>query len=87
MEPIPGSPPRPERRTHPHLRKVFHGAARRIDHFFHGQDDWVGTSQDFLALRIVHEHYPELSPGDVRTLVGAIGRRIQPPGMAHGLTA
>ena len=78
---------RPERRNHPHLRRIFDGAALRIHHFFHGQDDWAGSSQDFLALRIVHDAYPELSTGDVRILVNAIGRRSQPPGLAHDLTA
>lgn len=89
MEPIPGNlgTNRPERRSHPHLRRIFDGAALRIQYFFHGQDDWAGTSQDFLALRIVHDAYPELSPGDVRILVRAIGRHSLPPDMTHELTA
>ena len=75
----------PERRTNAQLREKFDSAARRLQHFFHGHNDWAGTSHDFLALRLVHEHYPELNTKEVRTLVTAIGRRLQAPGMFHKL--
>ena len=49
-----------ERRTHPHLRAVYSDARIRIDHFFHDSSNWAGTPIDYLALRVVHEAYPDL---------------------------
>ncbi|MCP5277887.1 MAG: hypothetical protein H6935_05920 [Thiobacillus sp.] len=66
-----------ERRTHPHLRAVYSDARIRIDHFFHDSSNWAGTPIDYLALRVVHEAYPDLSTQDVRTLVAAIERRYE----------
>lgn len=66
-----------DRRTHPHLRAIFSDARIRIDHFFHDSNHWAGTPIDYLALRVVHEAYPDLSTQDVRTLVAAIERRYE----------
>lgn len=61
-----------ERRNHPHLRELYPDARVRIDHFFHAARDWAGSPIDYLALRVIHEAYPELTPDEVRTLVEAI---------------
>jgi len=66
-----------ERRTHPNLRTIYSDARIRIDHFFHDSNNWAGTPIDYLALRVVHEAYPDLSTQDVRTLVAAIERRYE----------
>lgn len=66
-----------DRRTHPHLRAIYSDARIRIDHFFHDSNHWAGTPIDYLALRVVHEAYPDLSTQDVRTLVAAIERRYE----------
>ena len=66
-----------ERRIHPHLRSIFSDARLRIDHFFHDSNNWAGTPIDYLALRVVHESYPDLSTQDVRLLVAAIERRYE----------
>ena len=66
-----------ERRIHPQLRSIFNDARIRIDHFFHDSNNWAGTPIDYLALRVVHEAYPDLSTEDVRTLVAAIERRYE----------
>lgn len=66
-----------DRRTHHHLRAIFSDARIRIDHFFHDSNNWAGTPIDYLALRVVHEAYPDLSTQDVRTLVAAIERRYE----------
>lgn len=66
-----------DRRAHPHLRAIFSDARIRIDHFFHDSSNWAGTPIDYLALRVVHEAYPDLNTQDVRTLVAAIERRYE----------
>lgn len=66
-----------DRRTHPHLRAIFSDARIRIDHFFHDSNNWAGTPIDYLALRVVHEAYPDLNTQDVRTLVAAIERQYE----------
>ena len=75
-----------ERRTHPHLRSLYTDARIRIDHFFHDSNNWAGTPIDYLALRVVHEAYPDLSTEDVRTLVAAIERRYESEVRAQALT-
>jgi hypothetical protein len=75
----------PERRLKPHLREIFDDVNKRLAHYLHEQGEWAGSSIDFLALRIVHENYPELSPDEVREVVTAIGHRG--PGRPHELTA
>jgi hypothetical protein len=66
-----------DRRTHPQLRAIFSDARIRIDHFFHDSSNWAGTPIDYLALRVVHEAYPDLNTQDVRTLVAAIEQRYE----------
>ncbi len=66
-----------ERRANPRLRNIYRDARIRIDHFFHDSSNWAGTPIDYLALRVVHEAYPDLSTQDVRTLVAAIERRYE----------
>lgn len=66
----------PERRENLRLRSIYDEARGRLDHFFHDKSDWAGSSIDYLALRIIHEAYPDLSPEEVRTLVAAIERSL-----------
>jgi hypothetical protein len=61
-----------ERRRYPHLRAIYQEARGHIDHVFHNRHDWAGSTIDYLALRIIHEHYPHLHSSEVRVLVGAI---------------
>lgn len=68
----------PERRQHPRLRAIFDDARERVDRFFHATEDWVGSSIEHLALRLVHEAYPDLSSQEVRILLTAIERRLRP---------
>ncbi len=67
---------RPERRQHHRLRTIYGEVKEKLEHFFHSKHDWAGSSIDYLALRIVHESYPELSSDEVRTLVAAIERTL-----------
>lgn len=69
----------PERRHHPRLRSVFDDAKERVERFFHATESWVGSSIEHLALRLVHEAYPDLSSQEVRILLTAIERRLEPP--------
>ncbi len=66
-----------ERRIHSHLRAIYQDACVRIDHFFHDSGNWAGTPIDYLALRVVHEAYPDLTTKDVRLLVCAIERHYK----------
>lgn len=63
-----------ERRQHFHLRGIYSDARSRIDHFFHDSHDWAGSSIDYLAHRLIHEAYPQLSSSEVKVLVSAIER-------------
>jgi hypothetical protein len=69
--------PLPERRGNNRLRSIYADASVHLHRFFKAQDDWVGSSIDYVALRLVHERYRELSPNEVRKLVAAIGGRLQ----------
>ncbi|MBI5329630.1 MAG: hypothetical protein HZB71_03355 [Betaproteobacteria bacterium] len=69
-----------ERRQHPHLRAIYPDARGRIDHFFHNTHEWAGSPIDYLAHRLIHEAYPQLTTADVRVLVGAIERKHQEEG-------
>lgn len=62
----------PDRRQNPRLRSIYGEVREKLDHFFHANKGWAGSSIDYLALRMVHETYPDLSPDEVRTLVAAI---------------
>jgi hypothetical protein len=77
----------PERRRNAKLRGIFPEVAEKLQRSFHERIDWAGSSLDFLALRLVHEHYPALTADEVRCLVTAVGRRINPKGRIEGLTA
>lgn len=74
QEPAPGGE---ERRRNHKLRGIFPDARIRIDHFFHARTDWAGSPTDYLALRVIHEAYPELSSEEVRTLMRVIELRVQ----------
>ncbi len=63
-----------ERREHYHLRTLYNDARTRIAHFFENHADWAGSPIDYLACRLLHETYPELTSHEVVTLVGAIER-------------
>ena len=65
-----------ERRKNSRLRAIYPDATTRIAHFFRGHSDWVETSTDYMAQRLVHEAYPDLSSAEVRTLIAAIEHRI-----------
>lgn len=67
-----------ERRQNPRLRSIFDDARKRVERFFAATEAWAGSSLEHLALRLVHEAYPDLSSQEVRILVGAIQRRISP---------
>ncbi len=66
-----------ERRRNPHLRKIYPDARVRIDHFFHAANGWAGSPIDYLALRVIHEAYPELTTQEVRVLMEAIETQYQ----------
>lgn len=66
--------PAKERRRYPHLRAIYPEARIHIDHLFHNRHDWAGSPIDYLAHRVIHEHYPHLHGEDVRILVSAIER-------------
>jgi hypothetical protein len=65
-----------ERRHNARLRSIFPDARIRIAHFFHGSHDWVDSSVEYLARRVVHESYPDLNTAEVRILITAIERRV-----------
>ncbi len=66
-----------ERRQHFHLRSLYSDARSRIEHFFHNAHDWAGSPIDYLAHRLIHEAYPQLSSSEVKVLVNAIERKHQ----------
>ena len=63
-----------ERRHQHHLRAIYEDVKAHIQHFFHAETDWANSPRDYLAQRMVHEAYPQLSAQDVRVLVAAIER-------------
>jgi len=71
---------RPDRRSNTRLRSIYDEARGHIDRFYHNGHEWAGSSMDYLALRVVHEHFPELTPQEIRSLVGAIERSYQAAG-------
>jgi hypothetical protein len=68
-----------ERRRHPHLRAIYEEVRGRIDHFFHSGTEWANSPMDYLAHRVIHEAYPNLTSQDVRTLVTAIESKYPAP--------
>ncbi|MFA5081303.1 MAG: hypothetical protein WC474_02005 [Hydrogenophilaceae bacterium] len=79
--------PTTDRRVNGKLRAVYDDAAEHLHHLFKEHDDWVGSSIDYAALRMVHERYADLTADEVRTLVTSIGNRVQHSIDAHRLTA
>ncbi len=65
-----------ERRHNAKLRLIFPDACNCISHFFRGSHDWVDSSVEYVAQRVVHESYPDLSPAEVRILIAAIERHV-----------
>ncbi len=78
---------RTERRLNSKLRVLFPEARAWLHARFHAHDDWAGTSEDYVALRLVHQRYPELTATEVRVLVTAIGRALFPQGHIDKLTS
>ncbi len=66
-----------ERRKHQKLRAIFSEAKGRLDQVFNHTADWAGSDRDYLALRVIHEAYPELNADEVRILTHAIERRVK----------
>ncbi len=56
----------------PHLSALQDDARQRIEEFFRHRHDWAGSSINYLAQRVIHEAYPELSAEEVTHLVGSI---------------
>ncbi len=65
-----------ERRQNARLRSIFPDARTRVAHFFHGSRDWVDGTLEYLAQRVVHESYPDLSTAEVRILIAALERQM-----------
>jgi len=76
-----------ERRYNGRLRDVYEDAAQQLHQLFRSHDDWVGSSIDYAALRLVHERYSDLSSREVRALVTSIGSRLQHCVSQNRLTA
>jgi hypothetical protein len=74
MNPTAEVQPANERRKHPQLRAIYPAARAHVDHLFHHRHEWAGTPIDVLALRVIHEAYPQLHSAEIRTLVAAIER-------------
>lgn len=66
-----------DRRRNGRLREIYEDAAQQLHHLFKAHGDWVGSSIDFVALRLLHERYQDLTPGEVRSLVTSIGGRLR----------
>ena len=77
----------PDRRQNGRLRAIYEEATEQLHHLFKAHDDWVGSSIDYTALRMVHERYHDLTPREVRVLVTAIGGRTRHCISGHRLTA
>lgn len=69
------------------LRAIYDDAAEQLKHLFKTGEDWVGSSIDYVALRMVHERYPELTAEEVRELVTAIAEQAQHGAEKHRLTS
>ncbi|MDD5365878.1 MAG: hypothetical protein PHR30_11100 [Gallionellaceae bacterium] len=79
--------PTTDRRVNGRLRAVYDDAAEHLHQLFGAHDDWAGSSIDYVALRMVHERYADLTPGEVRVLVTSIGSRVQHCVSQNRLTA
>lgn len=65
----------PERRRYPHLRVIFDGACARIAHLYGADVQRQSPPRAYLAQRLLHESYPQLSSHDLYVLANAIERR------------
>ena len=63
-----------ERRVCYRLRSVFETVFAMLSPFFDAGKEWVGTSLQHLAFRIVRENFPELTNEEVIELVAAAHR-------------
>ena len=65
-----------DRRHNARLRSIFADARTRVAHCFHGSRDWVDGTLEYLAQRVVHEGYPDLSTTEIHMLIKAIERQM-----------
>lgn len=72
-----------DRRHDARLRAICPDARIRIAHFFHGSHDWVEGTLEYLAQRLVHESYPDLTTAQVRILITAIERQMLSEARQH----
>jgi len=70
-----------ERRREPEIRALFVEAYEILEPFFDPQNRWAGHTHEHLAFRTLHEHFPQLSPQQVQTIVEA-ARRVFATGAA-----
>lgn len=74
MSENPNDPTFHERRQSLKLRLLYPEASAHLRHIFRRHRAWAGTSSDFLALRVIHERFQDLTSREVRTLVLASAR-------------
>lgn len=77
----------PERRMNDKLRAIYHEAWELVHHLYKSDEDWAGSSIDFAALRLMHEHFKDLTAQEVRILVSSIADRMQHGHTHHQLTS
>jgi hypothetical protein len=63
-----------ERRGNPRLRTVFVEAYDVLAPFFDPANQWGGQSLEHLAYRALRDRFPELTGGDIVTLLTAARR-------------
>jgi hypothetical protein len=64
----------PERRVNTRLRSVFDTALELVGACFDPQQAWSGVCLEHIAYRVLREHYPELSAGEIYAFVVAAKR-------------
>ena len=60
-----------ERRVNLRLRQIFDDAVELVAPFFDSNNSWGGHSLEHFAFRVLREHYPDLSSGEVHVFVSA----------------
>ena len=70
----PNQAPLAERRQNPGLRALFEEAYARVEACFDPKQTWGGLPLEHFAFRMLREAYPQMSPHEVRLLVGALLR-------------
>lgn len=65
---------RVERRTDARLREMFENAYVLIEPFFDPANSWGGQTLEFLAFRVMREHYPHVSREEVLAFISAAKR-------------